>query len=160
MHPHLIEHAERLLDRLCETFPIGYRPSLVWKGLRVSAGMAYFRAKTIGLSRNILDTEEKLEITLKHEYAHLMAYARHGRKGVGHGDAWKQAMADLGVKAEVRHRYEVLRNEKRQQVSYLCTRCGILIHRTRRLPKRRKYIHVNCGGMLKLQAIRRLDEAP
>ena len=157
MHPHLIELAERLLDSLCADFPMGYRPHLHWKRLRVSAGMAYFRLKAIGLSVALLDDEQKLESTLKHEYAHLLAYHRHGRKGVGHGEPWRRAMHDLGVKPEVYHRYEVQRNTKRQQVSYLCQRCGVVILRTRRLPRRHKYVHVNCGGFLKLHGVSRLE---
>lgn len=159
MQPDLIEHADRLLDRLCADFPIGYRPQILWKRLRVTAGMAYFRAKAIGLSSIVLDSHEKLEITLRHEYAHLMAYARHGRKGAGHGEHWRAAMHELGLKPEVHHRYDVQRNQKRQQVAYLCQRCGTVITRSRRLPRRRKYVHVNCGGFLKLHGVQRLDEA-
>ncbi len=59
--------------------------------------MAYYRIGTIGLSRTVITNEQQLRDTLVHEYAHLLAYVRYGRKGVGHGPPWKQAMTDLGA---------------------------------------------------------------
>lgn len=132
-----------------------YRPTLIWKPLRVSAGIAYTRQKAIGLSSVVLVTEEAVRDTLIHEYAHLLAVHRVGPKGCGHGPAWKEAMADLGVEAKVYHRYEVERNQKRQRVVYRCEKCGHLIERTRRLPRRRTYLHTTCGGVVRLQSIER-----
>jgi SprT protein len=111
--------------------------------------MAYYRIGTIGLSRTVIQDEQQLKDTLVHEYAHLLAYVRHGRKGVGHGPPWKQAMTDLGAPPKVRHNYEVQRNERRQEVAYQCQKCGALLMRSRKLPKRRRYVHINCGGPIK-----------
>jgi len=123
----------------------------------VSAGMAYYRDRTIGLSIPILDTEAKLDSTFKHEYAHLLAYARQGKKGAGHGPAWQQAMRDLGEEPVVHHRYEVNRNQPRQQVLYKCKRCGLLLTRKRRLPRRRKYVHAQCGGALTFHGVQAVE---
>jgi predicted SprT family Zn-dependent metalloprotease len=153
-HSALRALAEETLDRLCEGFPMDYRPVLIWKGMRVSAGMAYFQKGSIGLSIPLLDSEERLISTLKHEYAHLLAYSRHGRKGTGHGIHWRNAMVELGEKPEVHHRYEVERNKPRQEVLYVCKKCGALIPRNRRLPKRRKYLHAACGGPIALQGVK------
>jgi SprT protein len=119
--------------------------------------MAYYRERSIGLSSLILDTPERLDSTLRHEYAHLLAYARHGRKGAGHGPAWQQAMVDLGEEPVVHHRYEVHRNQARQQVLYVCKRCGNLLPRKRRLPKRRRYVHAQCGGALSFHSVQTLE---
>lgn len=98
----------------------------------------------------VLDTQQKVRDTLIHEFAHLLAYARVGRRGWGHGAAWQRAMADLGAPAEVYHTYPVKRNKPRQAVQYRCTRCGSTFVRLRALPKRRRYAHMHCGGGLEL----------
>lgn len=145
----LPQSAEFILAELSASHPLGYVPQIVWRGYRVSAGMAYYRIGAIGLSRTVITTEQQLRDTLVHEYAHLLAYHRHGKKGVGHGPPWKQAMVDLGAPPKVRHNYEVQRNERRQEVAYQCQKCGALLMRSRKLPKRRRYIHNNCGGPIK-----------
>ncbi len=146
--------AEAILADLCRTFPLGFVPTLVWKNLRVSAGIARYREREIVLSRRLLIDAERLESTLKHEYAHHMAVARHGRKAAGHGPYWQTAMRDLGLEPQVRHTYAVERNASRQEVGYRCKRCGVLITRGRRLNRRRKYYHSLCGGPLKLEYVK------
>lgn len=149
----LVERSVELLESLCRDFPIGYRPRLVWKNLRVSAGLARYQDQTIVLSAMILTDFERMEGTLKHEYAHLMAVARHGRKAANHGPFWQAAMRELGCEPVVRHSYEVQRNLPRQQVGYLCKKCGAMITRSKRLPRGRKYVHADCGGALKLESV-------
>lgn len=127
--------------------------------MRVSAGMTYYRTNTIGLSSRILDTEDRVRDTLVHEFAHLVAFERHGQFGAGHGRPWKEAMLELGADPKVRHGYEVQRNDPRQRVVYRCSRCGIEIARKRRLPRRRKYVHVDCGGGLSLVRIESVEAA-
>ena len=152
----LREVADRRLKELTIQFPLGYQPQLVWKGYRVTAGMAYFRKGVIGLSFNVLKDETHVLDTLVHEYAHLLAVARYGVKAAGHGEPWRQAMRDLGQEPKVRHNYPVERNIPRQRVTYLCVKCGRSIFRARRLPRRKRYIHVNCGGDLKLAKVERV----
>ena len=141
--------ADQLLADLCQKHPMGNRPAIQWRGYRVSAGMAYFKTGIIGLSHLVIKDQQQLEDTLKHEYAHLLAYHRHGRKAIGHGEHWKQAMLELGLKPKVCHNYTVQRNERRQEVGYLCQRCGKTLVRARKLPKKRRYVHVGCGGWIK-----------
>jgi SprT protein len=152
-------YAENLLEKLCAAFPLGYSPTLDWRRLRVTAGVAYYKEGRIALSEILLDGEERLRVTLIHEYAHLLAFKRHGRRGVGHGEGWQRAMKDLGMEARVRHTYEVSRNKPRQQVVYRCSKCGQSFTRARRLPKRRKYVHANCGGPLTLQTVQKVTTA-
>src|SRR4051812_26152623 len=117
--------ANGLLLDLCRQFPMGYVPDLIWNPrLRVTAGVAYYKKGAIALSPLVLVTEEKVGITLRHEYAHLLAVQRHGKRGAGHGAAWRQAMKDLGLEPKVTHAYDVPRNKPRQQVSYECMKCG------------------------------------
>ena len=147
------------LVELCTKFPLGYTPELVWRGYRVTAGLAYYRKGVIGLSSRVLREEQAVLDTLTHEYAHLLAVARHGNRAAGHGPAWQQAMADLGQEAKVRHNYEVERNVPRQTVVYTCKKCGAHINRSRRLPRRRKYMHAACGGEIRLLKIERITSS-
>lgn len=153
---HLRTVAEDILTDLFGRFPMSYRPRIAWKAMRVSAGMAYYRTGVIGLSSRILDTEEKLRSTLIHEYAHLLAVDRHGKKAANHGLYWQHTMHELGAEPIVRHKYDVERNQPKQKVTYRCTKCGKLIERARRLPKRRRYIHATCGGGLKLHTVEKI----
>jgi SprT protein len=151
--------AEAELARLCAAFPLGYVPRLQWKAYRVTAGMAYYRRGTIGLSSLVLKDEAAVRETLGHEYAHLLAVVRHGPKAANHGPLWQQAMRDLGLEPKVRHTYDVERNVARQRVTYRCVRCGASIVRSRRLPRKRRYVHVTCGGDLRLESVERAEKA-
>ena len=64
-------------------------------------------------------------------------------------DEEEQAMVDLGLEPKVCHTYPVQRNSKRQEVGYLCQRCGTTLVRSRRLPLKRRYMHAGCGGTVK-----------
>jgi SprT protein len=154
----LDQSARTLLNQLSAAHPLGYTPSLQWRNLRVTAGLAYYKEGLIVLSRLVLTDEARMEITLRHEYAHLLAVARHGRKGAGHGVHWQQAMRELGVQPKVRHNYEVERNERRQEVTYRCARCNASFNRHRRLPRKRKWVHAGCGGPLRLESVKRITE--
>lgn len=152
--------AEALLERLWQRFPMKRRPVLQWKkSLRVSAGMAYYRTCTIGLSVPVLTDPGRLDATLIHEYAHLLAFDRFGREGMGHGAHWQTAMREMGQEPIVRHAYEVTRNSRRQTVVYACRKCGKQFNRHRRLPKRRRYVHQGCGGSVAFVAARAITES-
>jgi predicted SprT family Zn-dependent metalloprotease len=148
-------YAHKLLDDLMDRHPMKRRPDIVWKGLRVSAGLAYFRTNTIGLSLRLLTNGERLRATLVHEYSHLLAVERHGRKAIGHGEHWKRTMVELGEEPKRTHCYQVERNATRQQVTYACARCGKTFQKSRRFPKKHRYFHINCGGDLKLVRVER-----
>lgn len=152
----LRELAQARLTELCERFPLGYTPQVVWRGYRVSAGLAYYKTGVIGLSAKVLRDEKSVVDTLDHEYAHLLAVARHGLRAAGHGAGWQRAMLDIGHEPKVRHNYEVERNVARQSVTYICARCGRSFVRARRLPRRRRYLHAGCGGQLRLARVERI----
>lgn len=154
--PELRQYAMDVLKEACEHYPLGYTPELQWRNLRVTAGTAYYKEGRIVLSAIVLNTPERLRTTLLHEYAHLLAYKRKGRRGTGHGLAWREAMAQLGLAPERTHNYEVDRNKPRQRVTYACLKCGRSLVRKRKLPSRRKYVHAHCGGALRLQSVERV----
>ena len=106
----------------------------------------------------MLNAPERVVATLIHEYAHLLAFDRHGRHGTGHGPAWRAAMAELGATPTVRHDYPIVRNVPRQRAVYRCLGCGAEIVRARRLPQGRRWAHAACGGGLRLERIERHSE--
>jgi predicted SprT family Zn-dependent metalloprotease len=142
------------LNRLIALHPVGFTPRLVWKRLRVSAGIAKWHQRTIVLSKRLLTSEDRLVDTLRHEYAHFMAIAAGGLRASGHGACWRQAMRDLGQEPEVFHHYPVVRNARRQRVEYLCERCGVTIVRHRRLNRGYAYRHAKCGGAIRIRSVR------
>ena len=148
--------AQARLEQLCKEFPLGYVPEIRWKGYRVTAGLAYYKTWVIGLSTRVLTDEKAVIDTLVHEYAHLLAVVRHGMRAAGHGPGWQHAMHDLGQEPKVRHNYAVERNTSRQCVTYACVKCGQHLVRSRRLPRRRRYVHANCGGDLRLAKVERI----
>jgi SprT protein len=154
----LLEEAEQTLRECWRRFPLKSPVRLEWRNYRVTAGMAHYRTNLITLSTAVLTTREAVRDTVIHEFAHLLAFARCGIPGKGHGQPWQIAMLDLGAKPQVRHNYEVQRNTRRQQVEYRCLRCGVSFLRARRLPARRKFVHANCGGDLRLIRVQRVIE--
>lgn len=152
--PEIKTIAESLLAETCGAHPIGYVPKLEWRRMPVTAGLAIYSKRTIALSYILMTEPDRVRVTLLHEYAHLLAFHRAGRKGTGHGPAWRQAMQDLGLDPKVHHNYEVKRNKLRQEVVYKCRKCGTEIVRRRRLSVRRRYYHVNCGGQISFLVIR------
>ncbi|HMS55672.1 MAG TPA: SprT-like domain-containing protein [Fimbriimonadaceae bacterium] len=144
----LIEIANQQLLELSRLFPLGYEPKLIWKPLRVTAGQALYLQGTIALSSKVIVTEEQLRDTLVHEYAHLLAVSRHGRKAANHGEHWQQAMRDLGAEPKRTHGYAVSRNQRHQEVVYRCKGCGAEIVTKRLLNRKRRYLHRDCGAFI------------
>lgn len=140
--------ATQFLQALSKSHPLGYEPKLIWKPLRVTAGQALYMQGTIALSSKVITTEEQVRDTLVHEYAHLLAVARHGRKAANHGEAWQQAMRDLGAEPKRTHDYAVSRNQRHQEVVYRCKGCGAEIITRRMLNRKRRYMHRGCGAVI------------
>lgn len=147
--------AQLALNEAVQQFPLSYEPILEWRRYSVTAGMAHYMQGRITLSAVVLKDPEHIRETLLHEYAHLLAFDRHGRKGAGHGKHWKQAMVDLGLEPKVHHHYEVVRNQSRQVVVYQCKKCGESFSRKRRLTQSKRYFHRQCGGQIALVEVKR-----
>lgn len=154
--PDLHALAERRLDELAGRFLLP-RPTLEWRRYRTTAGMAHYDRWAISLSVIVLVEAERVEETLVHEFAHLLAFTRHGEAGRGHGPAWRTAMTELGHPPAAKHRYPCRRNRVRQVVVYRCLVCAALIRRARRLPRRRKFVHAGCGGEIAFHSIAALE---
>lgn len=144
----LKEEAEELLDTILAVHPLGYRPVIQWRKMRVSAGKAFMADGRIVLSTALITDRLRLQDTLVHEFAHLLAYARHGKLGGGHGQPWRQAMKDLGAEPSVYHDYPVDRRPREKNLKYRCRKCGAEFARVKPLKRGYAYAHRGCGGAI------------
>lgn len=145
----LANEAEALLAELIAVYPLKSEPKIVWRKMPVSAGKAYFERNLIVLSKVLITDRLRLQDTLVHEFAHLLAYARHGRRGIGHGQPWKDAMRDLGARPDVYHEYPVERRRQTRSLVFRCEKCGEAFTRARPLKAGYRYMHRGCGGQIK-----------
>lgn len=147
--PHLVEQAIVSLSRCMGQAPMKHPPEIIWRRLRSSAGLARFQRNEIILSSLILQSIESVESTLVHEYAHLLAFERHGKKAANHGPFWQECMVELGQEPKRCHRYETPARQH-SIIKYRCKKCGFILERKRLFPKGRIYLHRQCEGRLEL----------
>jgi len=91
--------------------------------------------------------------TLLHEIAHACDHLDNQNGEVyrgAHGAGWQAWMRAFGLAPRCRGRSEELTRIYRQRLKVVavCNRCGLEIHRLRRLNSRRRYLHADCGGEL------------
>jgi predicted SprT family Zn-dependent metalloprotease len=97
---------------------------------------------------------DNLRQTLLHEIAHVCDHLSRQagqRYRQAHGPNWQHWARALGAKPERLGGSENLQRlyQQRLKLVAICQRCGAELHRPRRLNRRRRYLHVNCGGRLK-----------
>jgi len=118
--------------------------SVSWNSrMRTAAGRAFAREWRIELNPRLQDLpgdsrDAELRNTFLHELAHLVAFARVGRKRIApHGPEWRQACHDLGIPGEDRcHALDFEPRRLAKRFSYACPACGVVILRVRRLRRR------------------------
>lgn len=113
---------------------------------------------TVEVARDHVDAgpvEEVLD-TLRHEVAHALAIARHGRDGSGHGPAWRAAAVELGANPSPygsREACEAVRKTAPAPYLLTCTRCEQAWERYKVAACwRDEYrVHADCGGRIVVQ---------
>ncbi len=92
-----------------------------------------------------------LRTTLLHELAHACEHltaANPGRHRCTHGPDWRQWAEAFGI-APLRTARSAalgaLRTARLKPVA-VCEKCGCVFHRLRRLPRRRQWLHPQCGN--------------
>lgn len=116
--------------------------------MRTAAGRAFWPAKVIELNPVLRQFgDEETERTLKHELAHLIAYARAGRRRIApHGGEWMRACAELGIPGErACHTLPIERRKHERKHAYVCTHCFAVLHRVR--PLKRNVACATCCQM-------------
>ncbi len=140
--PDLTSTAAALLRGIgCEA--LAERVVVSWSGrLTSSAGLARPASSTVTLNPRLRDYPAELERTLRHELAHLVAYARAGRRRIkAHGAEWRQACTELGIGGESRcHALPLPRRQVGRPHAYRCPQCGFILRRVRRINPRRRML--------------------
>lgn len=99
----LVKHAEAIYRRKFKIPPVSYD----LKG--TVAGTANYKTWSIQLNPILFDENEKefLDQVVGHELAHLLAIELYGQSIAHHGREWKTVMAALGLRVEVKHKFNV-----------------------------------------------------
>lgn len=108
---------------------------VVWNTkLRSTAGYAKWPQWLIELNPRLVEFNGQVDRTLKHELAHLVAYARANRRRIEpHGPEWRQACADLGIPDESpRHALPLPQTKRKRNFFYICTACGFTVGRVKK----------------------------
>lgn len=106
--------------------------------MRSTAGRAFWPEGKIELNPKLTDfSAEEVRNTMLHELAHLLAYARAGRKRIkAHGSEWRQACCDLGIPDErATHNLPLPSREMARQWRYTCPACKEAIERVRKMKR-------------------------
>ena len=111
--------------------------SVVWNNrMRTTAGRAFWPESKIEMNPKLRAIgEAQVEQTLLHELAHIVAYARCGRRRIApHGVEWRQACADLGIAGEsVTHNLPLPGRRQAKRWRYSCSSCGEGFDRVRKM---------------------------
>jgi len=97
--------------------------------MRVTAGRAHYRNRTVEIAAQVFSNPEnwpKIDNTIRHEFAHILAFEIEGHKG--HGRAWKKWATICGCDGTRCHSMNVARNKMTVEpgtgVSGICEACG------------------------------------
>ena len=126
--------ARELLDRLGLHEGVA-KLRIVWNPkLRSTAGYAKWPQWLIELNPRLREFDGQTDRTMKHELAHLIAYARAGRRRIEpHGPEWRKACADIGIPDEsARHTLPLPRTKQERKFTYTCLHCGFTVARVRK----------------------------
>lgn len=106
--------------------------------MRSTAGRAFWPEGRIELNPKLHDlAADEVRGTMLHELAHLVAYARAGRKRIkAHGKEWRQACHDLGIPNEsATHNLPLPTREIPRKWRYTCPCCQEAIERVRKMKR-------------------------
>jgi predicted SprT family Zn-dependent metalloprotease len=113
--------------------------AVVWNPrMRTTAGRAFWPDAKIEMNPKLREIAPgEVAGTLLHELAHVVAFARAGRRRIkAHGAEWQQACADLGIPGETAtHSLPLPGRKMKRRWRYTCPACGKGFDRVR--PMRR-----------------------
>ena len=122
-----------------------------------AAGQANYRENKIRFNRQLLEkyTTEFVDQTVPHEFAHLVAYQKFGRRIRPHGAEWKKVMEAFGVDPARTHNFDVSPTRRLKRFHYRCHCPGsdyqLSSIRHNRILRGRVYLCRKCGSALYLQ---------
>jgi len=145
-----VEHPEgldqRLIDQCVELLndlalsDVAAKVVVRWNPrMRTTAGRAFWPEARIDMNPKLRElAPEEVQGTLLHELAHLVAYARAGRRRIkAHGVEWQQACMDLGIPGErATHSLPLPGRRMKRRWRYTCPECGEGVDRVHQMKRR------------------------
>jgi SprT protein len=131
-----LETKARELLRAYDANRIATQLRVEWNShLKTAAGRADYRQKLISLNPRLSEHPAEIDRTLRHELAHLLAQFRAGRRRIlPHGEEWREACRDLGIKGERRcHNLPFPVRRYVARFVYRCPNCRQEFPRVRRV---------------------------
>jgi SprT protein len=131
-----LETKARELLRAHDANRIATQLRVEWNSrLKTAAGRADYRQKLISLNPRLSEHPAEIDRTLRHELAHLLAQFRAGRRRIlPHGEEWREACRDLGIKGERRcHNLPFPVRRYGARFVYRCPNCRQEFPRVRRV---------------------------
>jgi len=107
--------------------------------MRTTAGRAFWPEARIEMNPKLREiAPEEVQGTLLHELAHLVAYARAGRRRIkAHGAEWQQACVHLGIPGErATHSLPLPGRKMKRRWRYSCPECGEGFDRVHKMKRR------------------------
>ena len=113
---------EELRLKAQELYSVNIEPSVSFDLGGQSAGQANYRTNRIRLNRQLLEkyTTEFVVQTVPHEFAHLVAHKKFGRRIKPHGHEWRSVMIALGAKPSRTHNFAVSPTRKLRRYMFQC----------------------------------------
>ena len=137
--------ARRLLDSLIKEH--GYpRPIILSESSKMTwtLGMSYDRIPPRIVLSSYL-TDEELDDTLRHEFAHLLAGGRNG-----HNEVWKRACIQVGarpVRCAEKPMEHGFRSRNTYSYEFICGMCNQTSRKRRYRPNKYQYSCPNCENV-------------
>ena len=151
----VLDKLSALRKKVWELFGVSVNPEVSFDLRGQAAGQANYPKNKIRFNRDLLEkyTDEFVSQTVPHEFAHLVAYSKFGRRIRPHGVEWKSVMVALGVKPVRTHSFEVIPARRLKRFPYKCN-CFDLFHelstiRHNRIQRGKLYICKKCGKALR-----------
>ena len=138
-------------------FGVAIDPEVAFDLRGQAAGQANYRENKIRFNRQLLEkyTAEFVDQTVPHEFAHLVAYQKFGRRIKPHGAEWKRVMEAFGADPARTHSFDVSPTRRLKRFHYRCHCPGsdyqLSSIRHNRILRGRVYLCRKCGSALYLQ---------
>ena len=147
----VMEKLGELRTKAENLYGIDIRPEVLFNLRGQAAGQANYRATRIRFNQELLRKykAEFINQTVPHEFAHLIAYQKFGRRIKPHGKEWKSVMIELGASPSRTHGFEASSARKLRRFLYQCNCEGssyeLTSIRHNRIQRGQMYICSKCG---------------
>lgn len=111
----------------------------------------------ITISRKVMDDDDLFYDTIRHEYAHAVAYLRYPGARHGHDAVWKQICHEVGCNPKATVRNDEINRQRENDAKYVvtCRTCGVhtyylragkVVEQLKQNPETSLIVCRKCGG--------------